>query len=277
MIKHSQWIQEQLQQLGYGAFHYYETIESTNQTALEMIETGAPDGTVLFADHQSAGRGRMQRRWITRKCAGLAFTLILRDLKWISPQNLGLISLLGAESVRAALCQAYNLQPLIKWPNDVLLNEKKVCGILSEAVWHEQTLTGIALGIGINIKPEAVPPANELLYPATSVEEHLGRPIQRELLLIEVLKQFKTWQRAWSPDRFLAHYQNHLAFVGEWVNIINKGQSQPVVGKLTGTDEHGNIVLMTPRGETAVFSTGDVSVRGSRGTGHDVGRKQNVR
>jgi BirA family biotin operon repressor/biotin-[acetyl-CoA-carboxylase] ligase len=138
-----------------GGLRYFEQTGSTNDIALAWAAAGSPDLALVYAEEQTAGRGRGTRRWFTPAGAALAFSLVLRPLAG-AEQPISLFSTLGALAVCEAL-EKHALQPQIKWPNDVLLNRRKVCGILAESVWLGEQVESVVLGVGLNIKPEAIP------------------------------------------------------------------------------------------------------------------------
>ena len=157
---------------------FFESIGSTNDEAMAWADAGAEDWSLVVADQQTQGRGRLGRHWVTNPGAALAFSLVLRP----SREEMAFASLfspLGGMGVASAL-EEIGLAALVKWPNDVLLNRRKVCGILGEAAWTGDRLNGMVLGIGVNVASESVPPAGELLFPATCVEAELGRPLDRQ-------------------------------------------------------------------------------------------------
>ena len=164
-------LRKSLSSMPLGGLRYFKQIGSTNDVALAWAAADAPDLALVYAEQQTAGRGRGSHRWFTPPGAALAFSLVLRPLP-DEQSSLTLFSALGALAVCEVL-EAQGLRPEIKWPNDVLLNRRKVCGILAESVWMGDKLDSLVLGIGMNIKPEAVPPADQLNFPATCLELEL--------------------------------------------------------------------------------------------------------
>lgn len=238
---------------------YFDSIHSTNDEALQWAEMGAADGSLVLADEQTAGRGRMDRRWVTNPGAALAFSIILRP----SPREaeaLGLFSPLGALGVADALAQSYELPAQVKWPNDVLLNRRKVCGILVEAVWIGSAIQNVVIGIGVNVAPSAVPPDDQVIFPATSVEDALGKPVDRLELLRKVLDQLFTWRSRLGTPAFMQAWENYLAFKEEWVEVQPPGQPG-VAGKLVGLVPTGDLRLLTPAGEMITVAAGDLRLR----------------
>ena len=143
-----------LRDLPLGGLRFFEEISSTNDVALEWASQGAPDLALVVAEGQTSGRGRAGRAWVTRPGTALAFSLVLQ-LSSGEEQNLPRFSGLGALAVASAL-QKWGLTAAVKWPNDILLEGRKVCGILVEAVWVGEKVERMILGIGINVTTEAV-------------------------------------------------------------------------------------------------------------------------
>jgi BirA family biotin operon repressor/biotin-[acetyl-CoA-carboxylase] ligase len=245
--------------LALPAWRYCESVGSTNDFALAWGEAGAADGSLVVADEQTAGRGRLDRRWFTPPGAALAFSLVLRP----NPAELTCVarfSPLGALAVQQALAVNLNLPAEIKWPNDVLVGRRKVCGILAESTWQGETLTALVLGIGVNITPAAVPPADQLLFPAGCIETALGKPVPRWALLRQILEALLEWRAALCSDRFLAAWQERLAFKGEWVTI-SSGPATARRGLLLGIDPQGDLRLQEADGSEFNVQAGDLSLR----------------
>jgi len=161
----------------------FDKIDSTNLEAMRQARVGAPEGLCVMAREQTAGRGRLDRAWHSPKDAGFYFSIVLRPEL---PMNLWpLLPLMAALSVSDALMKSYGLCVDIKWPNDILANERKLCGILAETI---ETASGPAavVGIGINLMKEAV--TGELRSAATSLEEMRSQEIDGEIVLAELLK-----------------------------------------------------------------------------------------
>lgn len=241
------------------AIQYFDNLPSTNDLALTWADKGALDFSLVTAESQSAGRGRLDRHWVTTAGAALAFSLVLRPTSQ-ETDHLVLFSPLGGLAVSQALEKISGLQPTIKWPNDVLLNRKKVAGILAEAVWQGQKVGSVILGIGINVAPSSVPPAHELLFPATSVEQEVGQPVNRIRLLRSVLEELLAWRPNLTSPEFLQAWQNRLAFHGEWVEISQIGKSA-LQGKVERINQDGNIILSDASGKEISITAGDIHLR----------------
>ncbi len=248
----------------------FDSIGSTNDEAKSWAADGAADGCLVIADQQTQGRGRFDRRWITLPGASLAFSLILRPTP-AETAHAGLFSPLGALAISQALEQAYRLDARVKWPNDVLLHDaaiqhpqaadwRKTAGILVEAVWTGAQLQALIIGIGINVAPSAVPPANELLFPAMCVEDAAGQPVKREQLLKNVLASVFAWRPKLLDERLRIEWDKRLAFKEEWVQVEETG-GPAIIGQVVGLDSFGSLLLRTQAGEMVKAAVGDVHLR----------------
>jgi len=239
--------------------HFFDSIDSTNTHCLNWASEGAGDLSLAIADHQSAGRGRADRKWVTNPGTALAFSLILRPRE-SDPSHLSFFSPLGALAIRAALERLYDLAPEIKWPNDVLITRKKLSGILVENVWEGPILKAIVIGIGINITRAALPPEAQLLFPATCVESEVGRPVARWELLAEVLAQMMPLRDRMGSHEFFEEWSSHLAFKGERVCISGNLRSD-LTGRLVGIDPDGDLLIETEDAGCEKVKVGDVRLR----------------
>lgn len=240
----------------------FDEIGSTNDEALTWLEADAPDFSLVIADSQSKGRGRFQRRWITQPGASLAFTVIFRLNDQEQNNPISLYAPLCGLAVWQALTQQAQVEAQIKWPNDILLARKKVCGILVEGAWLGNRLQGIVMGIGINIRSDALPPDSEksLLFPATWLEAHASAKVDRFELLAAVLNSLADWRKQLGSTQFFNTWQEHLAFRGEQVQIEGF-EKKPIIGTLTGIDSQGNLLLLLKNGQEKAIEVGDVHLR----------------
>lgn len=243
-------------------WEYYQSIPSTNTEGLRLIhEHQLTETTLLLAEEQTAGRGRFSRQWHSRPDDSLTFSLVLPDMGALPQEQTGLTALAGAAAVLEAIQHTTPLLPQIKWPNDVLVNSKKACGILAEAVWDGSTLRGVVLGVGINVGLSSLPPADLLRYPATSLQAETTTPLSREDLLISFLERFFHWLPQLGTHAFIDYYQNHLAFKQESVNIFNEAGQKTQQGIVQGIDSQGNLILLDRNGKTIVCSAGEITIR----------------
>jgi len=213
-----------------GLLQYHPQIGSTNDEAARLVQAGCPDLSLIIADEQTAGRGRMNRRWFTPPGAALAFSLVLKPQPgWLQADAqaneaiLPRLTALGALAVCQVLQDRYDLAAQIKWPNDVLVNQRKLAGVLVETSWEGDQFHAAILGIGLNIAPVAVPPLSDLLFPATSLADCLTDPLEevdRLSLLRDILEQILFWRKNISSVEFMQAWRARLALRGEWVWIV---------------------------------------------------------
>jgi BirA family biotin operon repressor/biotin-[acetyl-CoA-carboxylase] ligase len=240
---------------------YADVTGSTNDEALRWASEGAPDGALVAADQQNSGRGRFNRRWITRPGSALAFSLILIPTPE-EQQFMTRFSPLGAIAICQALEEMLGLKPQIKWPNDVLLDRRKAVGILVEAASQGDGFLGVVLGIGINVSPASVPPDEEVMFPATSVEQAAGRAVDRWDLLRAILENIFHWRKQLAGEAFQQAWNDRLAFRGQWVIVREAaGAGNPITGEVIGLDPDGNLLLRTTKGEMIPVQVGDVHLR----------------
>ncbi len=240
-----------LDTLPLGGVRYFDQIDSTNVEASIWASLGAVDLSLVAANEQTAGRGRGERKWFTPPDTALAFSLIVRQHEKSSKQGdhlekIGFSSArwtaLGALAVCQALQELHALNPQIKWPNDVLLGNRKTAGVLAEAHWQAGKLEAIILGIGINIAQVSVPSDAEVLFPATCVEAAVGYPISRYQLLHAVIQNIMTWRERINHPGFIRTWDSFLAFKGKQVTIF-EGVTTDInssIGTLIGLDENGS-------------------------------------
>lgn len=251
-------LREHLRGLPLAEICFLAETGSTNDDAQRWLEAGAADASLVVADRQTAGRGRLDRRWVTRAGAALAFSLILRPTPAELPR-LALFSPLAGLAVCDGLAACCGLSAEIKWPNDVLLQRRKVCGVLAETNWQGDRLAGVVLGVGVNVAPSAVPPADALMFPAISVEEAAARPVPRWELLAALLRAVFSWRPKLGSPEFFHAWEERLAFKGEAVQVQRpEGRLE---GRLIGVASQGGLVLRTAAGKEEVITAGDVRLR----------------
>ncbi len=257
----AQALQPYLDPLPLSAWQFHPVATSTNDLALAWARDGAPDGALVLADAQTRGRGRGERRWVTRPGVALAFSLILRPTiqeaacisRFTALAALGLVDALGK----------LGLQADIKWPNDVLLAGGKVAGVLVEADWQGEGLKALVVGMGVNVTPAAVPPAESLRYPAACVQEALGNPLNRWALLAEVIRAMLAYREILSEPAFVDLWNEYLAFRGEWIHFrLHDGEIRKL--KVLGVLPDGRLQLETGDGEMLEALSGEIEMTYNR-------------
>ena len=251
-------LRKALSKLSLGDVRYFDSIGSTNNEALAWATRGAKDLSLVIADEQTAGRGRLDRKWFTPKGTALAFSLILHPTEEEKPyltRIVGLAALAVADSLRTR-----GLVSQIKWPNDVLLNGRKVAGILVESVWSGEEVDCVVIGIGLNVLKDAVPSDQLLLFPATSLEEALGPAVEREEILHDILAGVVAIRPHLRSDSFIASWEKALAFRGEQVQA-EQGDGSLITGKLLGLESDGSLRLSHEQNKSITVRFGDVRLR----------------
>ena len=244
--------------LGLGEWQYFPRVGSTNDLALDWARKGAQDGSLVLAETQTAGRGRGDRRWVTQPGSALAMSLILRPLgeeltcipRFTALAALGLIRALESLGLQAAL----------KWPNDVLLEGKKAAGVLVEADWQGDNLEALVLGMGVNVSSDSVPEPEQLRYPATSVMDACGRPVDRWELLGEILGEIRTLRERLPSQDFLNRWNQALVFREERVSFRSTtGDGRGVRDiRVLGVGSDGALIYKNESGEEERALAGEI-------------------
>jgi BirA family biotin operon repressor/biotin-[acetyl-CoA-carboxylase] ligase len=223
---------------------YHRSLPSTNNRAWELAQDGAPHGTLVVANEQTAGKGRGGNRWFTPPDAALAMSVVVRPEEQAGVSS-GALSVLGALAVVEAV-HGIGLQARIKWPNDVLIEGRKVCGVLSEASWQAEQLEFAVVGIGVNIRPESVPPLEAVQWPAACLETLRGQPVRRMDLLLDIVRHMAKWYSRLGQPALADRWERCLAYIGESVRLQN--DERVVEGTVEGLDLYGRLVVQTPNG-----------------------------
>ncbi len=240
-----------------------EITGSTNLDIKELALQGAEEGIVVCADMQTAGRGRRGRNWVSEKGDSLLFSLLLRPD--ISPDKASQITLLMALAVTKLLREQYGMDAAIKWPNDIVINGKKICGILTELYPDVDSNYFVIVGCGINVGQKVIP--DELKDMATSLFLESGSMILTEELLQGVLAEFE-----WYYDRFLQK-ESLEEFTDEynaWLISLDKevwvlDPKEEFTGISKGINDKGELLVQLADGTITQVYAGEVSVRGLYG------------
>ena len=255
-------LRKALSDIPLGDIRYYHQVGSTNDIALAWATEGAPDFSLVVADEQTSGRGRMGRRWLTPAGSSLAMSLILRPPPHVR-EHISLLSGLGALALTQVL-KDYGLHTQIKWPNDILIGLRKTAGILVEIVWMGDQVESAVIGIGVNVLPESVPPAAAVGFPATSIHTEGGK-IDRLDLLHDLLERLiKLRPQVGTPD-FIRAWEAALAFKDEEVQVwaepgSGKLVESPLTGILRGLESDGALRLETSSG-IQIIQFGEIHLR----------------
>ena len=254
-LMHTEWVAKEVL--------YFDTIDSTNTKAQELAEKGYPSGTLVVADKQESGKGRRGRSWVSPSGTGIFMTLMIKPD--INPNNASMLTLVAALAVAKAITSVTGEEALIKWPNDIVVNSKKVCDIHTEMNAQFDYINHIVVGIGINVHNESFP--EEISQMASSLMiEAGGKRFHRAQIIAETMSYFEQYY-----DTFLKT-QDLSALVREYDELlVNRNKSvrvldpkEPFDGKAMGITPKGELIVDTWESRKLV-SSGEVSVRGIYG------------
>ncbi|MBP2631881.1 MAG: birA 1 [Firmicutes bacterium] len=239
----------------------YDVLDSTNTKAMKLAKDGAVEGTVVIADRQSLGRGRLGRAWQSPAGKGLWFTLILRPE--ILPEFGAQATLLMAVAVVEALEKVTGLTTRIKWPNDIVVDNKKLCGILSELTLTEEGIDYAIVGVGININLDREDFKEDLAERASSVFLQTGKIWDRDIILTAILKSFEKWYNSWHKNGFFdirEEWQSKNCTLGNVVSVKDNDR-EIFCGTAMNIDDYGCLQVRSKDGITKTFDFGEISIR----------------
>ncbi len=237
--------------------HFYPEIGSTNDEAFNLAAGGSPEGTVVIADSQTKGKGRLQRAWHSPSGCNIYTSIILRPN--LDPDSAPQYSILAGVAVAEIIDNYCPGMVNLKWPNDVLLKGKKVCGILAQMKTSAGRVDFIILGIGINININYNQLPQDIKNTATSLAIETGRKISRQELIISLYENLAKWYKKLIVDGFSSVKEEWLSMapmIGKRVQIISG--DEVINGKALGIDEQGSLVLLTAGDRKIKISAGDV-------------------
>lgn len=246
-----------------GSIHYYDTIGSTNDEAKHLAEQGAPHGTVLIAGTQTGGRGRMGRRFHSPAGTGIYLSVILRPAR--KAADLMHLTCGVAVAVCDAIEAATGFRPGVKWINDIVANNKKLGGILTElSLESDGRVRYAVVGIGLNCKQKANDFPAELQDIATSLEAILDTPVSVPRILAELLVSLEALSdRLSEQDALMDLYRADCITLGKEISVI-RGNSQ-ISGTAIFLENDGSLIVRTNTGEQIRVDSGEVQVRGLYG------------
>lgn len=248
----------------------FDETDSTNIRAAAAAEKGEPSGTLFTAQLQTAGKGRRGRSWVVKKGSAITMSLLLRPA--FAAEKASQMTLLAAMAIAESVQQILREQCgdsaptcLIKWPNDVLIGDKKICGILTEMHSHPDGSYYVIIGMGINVNTTEFAP--ELADRATSLALATGKTFDRdrltELFGKSFLKFYKAYEQEGSLSEIIADYDRMLVNRGRKVRI--EGTQDKLTGTALGINEDGELLVRTEDGSLRAVRSGEVSVRGIYG------------
>lgn len=237
-------------------FIYAEEIDSTNKFLMNKESNQNINGTVVLAEKQTQGKGRKDRVWYSTPDSNLTFSILLNKDKSLL-KNSNLINFAASLAVANAIENLYQLKTELKWPNDVLVNGKKTCGILIEASSQANKIDKLVLGIGVNVNQSSF--QGTFNYPPTSIRIELGRNVEREKLLAEILNILEELFEKLKLDKIevLKDWKSKCRMIGEKISI--KEDDKEKFGLFYDIDEDGFLILETKSGKEKIHF-GDVTL-----------------
>lgn len=234
--------------------HYFDYLASTMDLAMQLGMHGAASGTLVLAESQTKGRGRLGRSWLSPKYKGIYLSLILRPK--ILPGACPVLTLMSAVSICEAVKAVIGLDAQIKWPNDVLINNKKIAGILTEMNAEVDKVNFVVIGIGLNVNNDK----QSLIAQATSLKQEQGQEISRVFLLQELLRRIEN-------NYFLLENKGSQEIMNKWRNFtLTLGtrvkvcyQNKHIEGQATDIDTDGSLLIRKDSGLIQKVSSGDVT------------------
>ncbi|HDP79385.1 MAG TPA: biotin--[acetyl-CoA-carboxylase] ligase [Spirochaetes bacterium] len=242
---------------GVAGYHYLQETGSTNHEAAVLADQGAPEGTIVIAERQTRGRGRRERNWYSPAGKNIYFSLILRPS--ISPAQAPKLTLLAAVAAAETLSVLTGLDVRIKWPNDLLVGDRKIAGILTEMSAGMEAVNHVIMGIGLNINtpPESFP--DEIRDIATSLRAETGGDFPRALVLGTLLESLELYYHLFLSGGFpniLVRWKELSGIVGKKIQV--NGVNSRVAGTVLDVDGDGVLLLKDDEGLVHRIFSGDV-------------------
>lgn len=242
---------------------FFEKVDSTNNMVRTLAEQGAPEGTLVVAANQTAGKGRRGRSWSAPEGTSIAMSILLRPE--FPPERASMLTLVMAMAIARGIREVTGLDAGIKWPNDIVADGKKLCGILTEMSTEMEYIRYVVIGIGINVSMKEFP--EELKQKATSLELCLGRPVKRAPLIDACMRAFEEYYEKYLQTLDLSllqeEYNRELVNVGREVTVL--APAGDYTGVSHGINREGELVVELAGGEIRNVVSGEVSVRGVYG------------
>lgn len=238
---------------------FYENVDSTNTVGEALAKKGKAEGTVIIADSQEKGRGRLGRLWLSPPGLNIYMSMVFRPE--IEPKDTTLITIMAAVGCTVALRRVTGLNVTIKWPNDLIASDKKIGGILTEIRIANKKVKYVVTGIGINVNMDSDALPDEIKEIATSIKIETGIPYSRAEILTEILNQIDYWYGVFKEKRrkeLLYEWQLLTSTLGKQVKIITSKET--LTGLAESIDNEGMLVLRLATGPSRVIRSGDLTI-----------------
>lgn len=251
------------QLIGHKVFHFKE-IDSTNNYAKKIANEGCSHGTIVIAEKQTLGRGRVGREWKSHNSEGLWFSIILRpDLE---PENVQIVTLAASVAVVEGILEAEGIVCGIKWPNDIIINNSKLGGILTELSAEPGHVNHVVVGIGININQDPSTFEDEIKNKATSLKIHMGKPVSRVKILGKIMTRFEEIyiiMLQGNTQEIIDRWNKYSVTLGKDVKITIKDLEYTGLAQSIALD--GKLIVKCNDGVLREISAGEIQVRGLLG------------
>ncbi|HUL24013.1 MAG TPA: biotin--[acetyl-CoA-carboxylase] ligase [Thermodesulfobacteriota bacterium] len=240
--------------------HHFDALDSTNSKAYQLALEGAEEGEVVIAESQEKGKGRLGRPWVSPPFLNLYLSVILRPR--IPPHQASLITLMAAVATADAIQKVSGLRPLIKWPNDILLRNRKVAGLLNEIHSEIDRVHFVILGVGVNLNADENTFPEEIRAIATSVKMEMGQTISRKAFLRSLLQALEEWYSIFLEEGsgvLLRAWRNWAQIEGRRVKVTSFGET--LTGTAVDVDSDGALIMETEEGKRTRVVAGDVEYK----------------
>lgn len=242
------------------SIHYLDSTDSTQKVAHQLSQEGCPEGTIVIAEEQKNGRGRLTRHWHSPKYTGVWMSIVLRPT--LPPQKAPQFTLITAIAVVQAIEELTSVLPEIKWPNDILINGKKVTGILTELQADVDKINSIIIGIGINVNQQLTDFPDELQSIATSLAIESGRKITRAKLIQCILTKLEKYyhlylEKGFAPLKIL--WESYAISIGK--EIVARTVTGSITGRAIGITEEGILKIEDHSGLTHEIYSADIEIK----------------
>ena len=240
--------------------HYFNSVDSTNSTAYQLALDGAKEGEVVIGESQEKGRGRLGRQWVSPPFLNLYLSVVLRPK--IPPHQASLITFMAAVAAAETIERHSGLIPSIKWPNDLLLREKKVAGLLNEIHSETDRIHFIILGMGVNLNMDAKEFPKDIRTQATSLKAEKGQPVSRKAFAALLLEELERWYEIFLKEGgtpVLKAWRDRAQIQGKEVRVTSF--DEVLIGRAVDVDSDGALILETRGGERKRIVAGDVEYK----------------
>jgi BirA family biotin operon repressor/biotin-[acetyl-CoA-carboxylase] ligase len=238
---------------------FFDSIDSTNTTAMAVAEDGCKEGATVIADEQTGGKGRLGRKWISPAGKNLYMSIALRPQ--IPPRDAPILTLMSAVACASAVKRLSSIPVSIKWPNDIMVSKRKLGGILTEMKADMDRVAYAVVGIGININLETNDIPEDIMRTATSMKIETGEPHCRTEIAVEILKEMEKWYNIFMKNGkkpIIAEWSRLSSSIGHPVRVTSG--SAAYTGTAEGIDDEGLLILKQNDGSVRKISAGDIAL-----------------